>query len=141
MSPTKPVEVDVDKFTKVRAASKEIHRKVLSAGILATRCQARTVLGEDYQALRDVCTDLPPRGRIPRSRILKASLRKIQTLQEEVRRLQQMSGGQSQQGELPGSVGTGRQNKQSDLLYPWSVQVPPRPGKAAASTIQGWNPT
>ena len=141
MSPTKPVDVNVDKVTKVHAASKEIHRKVLSARILATRCQARTVLGEDYQALRDVCIDLPTRGRIPRSMILKASLRKIQTLQEEVRRLQQMSGGQSQQVELPGSAGTGRQINSQTCSIPGLCKFHPNQGRRLSAQSRGGNTT
>ena len=102
MSPIKPVDADVDNVTKVNAASKGVSRRVLSERVLASRSLARSVLGDDYQTLRLVCKDLPPTGRIPRSQILQASYRKIQTLEEEVRRLQ------ARLGESPSSVGTGR---------------------------------
>ena len=83
------------------------------------RIRARSILEMDYQALRDVCTDLPPRGRIARSQILKATLSKIQTLQEEVnrRRAQQRTAWQLQHARPPDLPDAGlRVNSQTCFL-------------------------
>ena len=128
MSSTSPS----DEVIGIHAVSKEIHRKVLLARS-KQRSQARTVLEMDYQALRDVCTDLPPRGRIARSQILKATLSKIQSLQKEVRRAQQVPAGQLQHARPPDPPGAGRRiNSQTcSLSGPCKFHPDKRTGQPA----------
>ena len=74
-----------NKITGINSASRAIHRPVFLTRN-NQRNQARTVLETDYKALREICTDLPQRGRVSRSQIIKAALSKVQLLEKEVGR-------------------------------------------------------
>ena len=116
-----------DKVVGINSVSKEIHKKVLLARS-KQRIQARSILEMDYQALRDVCTELPPRGRIARSQILKATLSKIQKLQEEVnrRRAQQMTAWQLQHARPPEEAGRRVNSQTCSLSGPCKIHLDKR---------------
>ena len=48
------------------------------------RNQARNLLETDYRALHGICTELPQRGKVSRSEIIRAILTKVKQLESEV---------------------------------------------------------
>ena len=74
-----------EKITSLNPTSRVIQRPVFLTRNNGKE-RARNVLETDYKALRGICTDLPQRGRVSRSEIIKAVLTKVQLLESEVDR-------------------------------------------------------